>query len=142
MSGKELSGSTLQSPDDLEASLHKKSGESARGKVANITETCDPYNELQLVTAVSVQPNVTGDQELLAKDIAGLNDRTNIEEAITDAGYTGSAAAKALESYQMKQKISAMRGQKKETGTLSLEEIDVTSIPSQKFCLRWRQDNI
>jgi len=125
-SGKELSGSTLQSPDDREASYRKKSGESARGYVANITETCDPDNELQLVTAVSVQPNVTDDQELLSEDIARLNDRTDIEEVITDAGYTGSTAAEALESHQVKQKISAIKGRKKETDTLGLEGFNIT----------------
>ena len=124
--GKELSGSTLQSPDDTEATYRKKSGESARGYVANITETCDPDNELQLVTAVSVQPNVTDDQELLAEDISRLNDRTDIEEVITDAGYTGCTAAEALESHQVKQKTSAIKGRKKETDTLGLEEFDIT----------------
>ena len=125
-SGKELSGSTLQSPDDAEATYRKKSGESARGYVANITETCDPDNELQLVTALSVQPNVTDDQELLVEDIARLDERTDIEEVITDAGYTGSTAAQALESHQVKQKISAIKGRKKETDTLGLEAFEVT----------------
>ena len=124
--GMELSGSTLQSPDDSEATYRKKSGESARGYVANITETCDAENELQLVTSVSVQSNVTDDQELLSEDIARLSDRTDIEEVITDAGYTGSTAAEALESHEVKQKISAIKGRKKETDTLGLEEFDIT----------------
>lgn len=124
--GKELSGSTLQSPDDTEATYRKKSGESARGYVANITETCDPDNDLQLVTAVSVQPNVTDDQELLVDDIARLDERTDIEEVITDGGYTGSSAAEALESHQVKQKISAIKGRKKETNTLGLEAFDIS----------------
>ena len=124
--GKELSGSTLQSPDDPEATYRKKSGESARGYVANITETCDPDNELQLVTAVSVQSNVTDDQNLLAEDIARLNERTDIEEVVTDAGYTGSTAAEALGSHQIKHKTSAIKGRKKETDTIGLEEFHVT----------------
>ena len=124
--GKELSGSTLQSPDDTEATYRKKSGESARGYVANITETCDPENDLQLVTALSVQSNVTDDQVLLVDDIARLDERTDIEEVITDGGYTGSTAAQALESHQVKQKISAIKGRKKETDTLGLEEFDIT----------------
>jgi len=120
--GKELSGSTLQSPDDVEATYRKKSGESARGYVANITETCDPDNELQLVTAVSVQSNVTDDQELLAEDVARLSERTDIKEVITDAGYTGSTAAEALESHQIKQK-----------DTLGLEEFDITRDENDKI---------
>ena len=125
-SGKELCGSMLQSPDDLEATYRKKGGESARGYVANITETCDPENELQLVTAVSVQANVTDDQKLLAEDLRSLNERTDIEEVITDGGYTGSAAAEALETHQVKQKTSAIKGRKKESDTIGLDEFEIT----------------
>ena len=124
--GKELSGSTLQSPDDLEATYRKKSGESARGYVANITETCGPENELQLITAVSVQSNATDDQQLLVEDLSRLDERTDIEEVITDAGYTGATAAEALESHQVNQKISAIKGRKKDADTLGLEEFDIT----------------
>ena len=131
--GKELSGSTLQSPDDVEATYRKKSGESARGYVANITETCDPDNELQLVTALSVQSNVTDDQKLLAEDVARLSERTDIKEVITDAGYTGSTAAEALESHQIKQKISAIKGRKKQKDTLGLEEFDITRDENDKI---------
>ena len=125
-SGKELCGSMLQSPDDLEATYRKKGSESARGYVANITETCDPENELQLVTAVSVQANVTDDQKLLAEDLRSLNERTDIEEVITDGGYTGSAAAEALETHQVKQKTSAIKGRKKESDTIGLDEFEIT----------------
>jgi len=124
--GKELSGSTLQSPDDPEATYRKKGGESARGYVANITETCAPDNELQLITSVSVQTNATDDQKLLADDLPRLNERTDIEEVVTDAGYTGATAAEALESHQVKQKSSAIKGRKKETDTLGLEEFPLT----------------
>ncbi len=124
--GKELSGSTLQSPDDPEATYRKKSGESARGYVANISETCDPKNELQLVTGVSVQPNATDDQKLLADDLAGLSERTEIEEVIIDAGYAGETAAEALEAHQVRQKTSAIKGRKKESETIGLEEFEIT----------------
>lgn len=123
--GKELSGSTLQSPDDPEASYRKKGGESARGYVANITETCDPDNELQFVTAVSVEANVTDDQKLLADDLAGLAERTDIEEVVTDAGYTGPTASEALDSHEVKQRTSAIKGRKKETDSLGLDEFDI-----------------
>tara|TARA_Y100000031_G_scaffold56068_1_gene63716 strand:+ start:92 stop:1720 length:1629 start_codon:yes stop_codon:yes gene_type:complete len=123
--GKELSGSTLQSPDDREATYRKKSGEAARGYVANIAETCDSDNELQLITAMSVQPNVTDDQKLLAGDLSRLDERTDINKVITDAGYTGPTAAEALESHQVEQKTSAIKGRKKETDTIGLEAFEI-----------------
>ncbi len=124
--GKELSGSILQSPDDLEATYRKKGGESARGYVANITETCDPENELQLITAMSVEANVTDDQKLLVDDLARLDERTDIEEVITDAGYTGPTAAEALELHEVEQKSSAIKGRKKESDVLGLEAFEIT----------------
>ncbi|OQY34604.1 MAG: hypothetical protein B6241_04045, partial [Spirochaetaceae bacterium 4572_59] len=78
--GKELSGSTLQSPDDIDATYRKKNGEGAKGYVANFTETCNSENDLQLITTTSVEPNTTDDQKLMAVDLENLQERTNIGE--------------------------------------------------------------
>ena len=40
----------------MEATFRQKGGQ---GYVANLTETCDPDNELQLITQVQVAPNNT-----------------------------------------------------------------------------------
>jgi len=70
--GKELHGATLQSPDDTNATYRKKNGEGAKGYVANITETCDPENDLQLITTTNLEPNITDDQKLMADDLDNL----------------------------------------------------------------------
>ena len=75
----EMSGSTLQSPDDREATYRRKGNEAARGYIANISETCDPENELQLITSVRVEANATDDQKLLADDLDRLCERTDLE---------------------------------------------------------------
>jgi len=95
---KELGGSTLQSPDDEEATFRTKSRESSRGYVANLTETCDEENELQLITRMNVAPNTTDDQQVLAEDIENLKEREGIDELYTDAGYTGETAAQTTRS--------------------------------------------
>jgi hypothetical protein len=66
----ELSASSLQSPDDLEATYREKRGEGQRGYVANLTETCDPENPVPLITKVQVAPNTTDDTVLLAESVA------------------------------------------------------------------------
>jgi hypothetical protein len=63
----ELSSGSLQSVDDLEASYRTKGNAHYKGYVANITETCDPENDLQLITKVQVAPNNTDDDQLLAE---------------------------------------------------------------------------
>lgn len=77
--GTELSGSSLQSPYDEEATYRKKGHDAAKGYVANITETCNPGNGVQLITQVSVAPNTTDDQQLLASDIENLKERMDVD---------------------------------------------------------------
>jgi len=123
---KDLGGKTLQSPDDEQATFRTKSRESSRGYVANITETCDEENDLQLISRVNVAPNTTDDQQLLAEDIENLKERMEFDELYTDAGYTGETAAKATEGHQVKQYVSAIKGRKKEKDALQLEDFTVT----------------
>jgi hypothetical protein len=122
---KELGGSTLQSPDDEEATFRTKSRESSRGYGANITETCDEDNDLQLISRVNVAPNTTDDQQFLAEDIENLKEREGIEEVYTDAGYTGETTAKATATSQVTQHVSAIKGRKKEKTGMDLEDFTV-----------------
>jgi len=121
----ELSGSTLQSPDDREATYRRKGNESARGYVANISETCDPENKLQLITSVSVEPNATDDQKLLADDLDRLCERTDLQELITDGGYLGDTSAEALIEQSVELKTSAIKGKPRSGDTIGFEEFTV-----------------
>lgn len=123
---KELNGGCLQSPDDEEATFRRKSGEASRGYVANITETCDEENQLQVITSVSVAPNITDDQELLASDIETIKGRMDIDTVYNDAGYSGAIAAEAAENHNVEQKVSAIKGRKrKDPEALGLEDFTV-----------------
>ena len=124
--GKELGGGSLQSPDDEEATYRTKSRESSRGYGANITETCDEENELQMITRVNVAPNTTDDQHFLDEDVENLKEREGLDELYTDAGYTGKTAAKSTEKHQVKQHVSAIKGRKKDKNGLYLEDFTVT----------------
>ena len=123
--GKDIGGKTLQSPDDPEATYRRKNGENSRGYVANITETCDPENDIQLITIASVEPNTTDDQKLLETDIKGLSKRMDIDELVTDAGYTGPTAASVLESEQIKQTATAIKGRKKQEDSIGLDDFQI-----------------
>lgn len=119
--GTELSGSTLQSPDDREATYRNKKRESSRGYVANITETCGEENDLQLITAVSVAPNCTDDQQLLSEDLANLSERVDVEVLYTDGGYTGDTASRAVEAAGVEHQVSAIKGRKPSAEIVGLD---------------------
>jgi hypothetical protein len=67
-----LSATSLQSPDDLESTYREKCGKGYQGYVTNLTETCDPENELQLITKVQTASNNTDDSQLLAEALPNL----------------------------------------------------------------------
>ncbi|MDY6847409.1 MAG: transposase, partial [Chloroflexota bacterium] len=83
----QLSASSLQSPDDLEATYRNKRGQGFQGYTANITETCEPDNELQLITKVQVAPNNVDDTQLLDEALHELKERTELDTLYTDGGY-------------------------------------------------------
>ncbi len=123
--GKELNGATLQSPDDTSATYRKKNGEGAKGYVANITETCDLENDLQLITTTNLEPNITDDQKLMADDLDNLEPRTDINEIVTDAGYIGSTGDKATKKHKIKHSVTALKGRKRDENKFGLDNFKI-----------------
>ena len=105
-----LSASSLQSPDDLEATYQEKSGQGYQGYVANLSETCEPQNPLQLITKVQTAPNATDDSQLLAEALPDLKQRTELETIYTDGGHGDPAADAVLQEQQVEHIQTAIRG--------------------------------
>jgi hypothetical protein len=97
----EITSSCLQSVDDLEATYRTKGTGHYKGYVANITETCDPENEIQLITKVQVAPNNVDDGQLLAEALPNLKERTALETMITDGGYGSEVSDDALQEHRL-----------------------------------------
>jgi len=97
----ELGAACLQSPDDLEATYREKRGAGYQDYVANVSETCDPENHLQLITKVQVAPNNCDDDELLAEALPNLKERGGLDEMYTDGGYGGKRSDPLLAQNQV-----------------------------------------
>jgi len=119
--GEELSASSLQSPDDWEATYREKHGQGYRGYVANLTETCDPENEVQLITQVQVAPNTQDDEQLAVEAVPGLKARTELEALWTDGGYNGPAAEAAFREQQIEHIPTNVRGRHSAPERMGLE---------------------
>jgi hypothetical protein len=135
---KELSASSLQSPDDLEATYREKGKKSYKGYVANLTETCDPENNLQLITKVQVEANNAEDADLLVEALPNLKERTGVETIYTDGGYGSPEADEILQSNHVEQIQSAIRGRVPSAEKLNLADFEIkqteSGTPTQIIC--------
>jgi len=134
----QLSANSLQSPDDLEATYRNKRGQGYRGYTANITETCDPDNELQLITHVQVAPNNVDDTQLLAEALPELKERTDLDTLYTDGGYGSPEMDDTLAEQQVEQIQTAIRGRKPGAEKLHLSDFEIKQTeegkPTQITC--------
>ena len=118
----QIGAGCLQSVDDLEATYRTKGTGHYKGYVANVTETCDPANELQLITKVQVAPNNVDDAQLLAEALPNLKDRTGVDTMLTDGGYGGTASDAALDEQHVTLIQTAIRGQQPNPDKLHLAD--------------------
>ncbi len=121
----EISSGSLQSVDDLEASYRTKRNQHYKGYVANIAETCDPENDLQIITKVQVEPNNVDDDQMLADALPDLHKRTGIKKAHVDGGYGGEASDEIAEDLTVEIITTAIRGAKPDPNNLHLADFDV-----------------
>jgi hypothetical protein len=124
--GEELRADSLQSPDDPEATYRQKRGEGHQGYVTNVTETCNPDNDVQLVVKVQTEPNNTDDAAMLNEAVPNLVERTDVDEAYTDGGYNGPETDETLNENNIEQIQTAMRGGKSADDRLSVSDFVFT----------------
>lgn len=135
---RELEASCLQSCDDLEATYRKKGGRTYKGYVANLSETCDPENEVQLITKVQVAANNTNDNSLLLEALPDLKNRTSLETLYTDGPYAGPEVDQALRQHQVEQIQTGINGRILDPTKLYLADFEIEQdeqgIPTHITC--------
>jgi hypothetical protein len=122
--GPELRASSLQSPDDWEATYRQQGGEGHIGYVANVTETCHPDNPFQLVVKTQTESNTTDDAAMLVEALPNLKERTGVAEMNTDGGYSSPDVDVAMRDHQVEQIQTAIRGRKPAAEKLGLDDFE------------------
>lgn len=134
----ELESGCLQSVDDLEATYRRKGSRDYKGYVANLSETCDPDNEVQLITKVQVAPNNTNDNTLLLEALPDLKERTGLETLYTDGPYAGPEVDPVLQQHQVEQIQSGINGPTLDPGKLYLADFEIEQdergVPTRLTC--------
>jgi hypothetical protein len=128
----EISAGCLQSVDDLEATYRTKGNAHYKGYVANLTETCDPANELQLITKVQVAPNNLDDGQLLAEALPNLKARTAVDTLVTDGGFGSETSDTALQNENVTLIQTAIRGRSPNADKLHLSDFSLKFNPDGK----------
>jgi hypothetical protein len=134
----DVSAKSLQSPDDPEATYRKRGRKSHRGYVANLTETCDDGNDVQLIVHVAVQPNSVDDARMLVQAIPDLVRSTEVKDLHTDGGYNSAQVDAELREHGIDQHQTAIRGRARTNGRLGREDfewqVDERSRPTAVTC--------
>ena len=133
---KELPAGSLQSLDDLEATYRTKGTQHYKGYVANVTETCDPENEVQLITKIQVAPNNVADSHLLQEALPNLKQRTQLEILHTDGAYPSPANDEELPKQGVQLVQTGIRGNKPDPHRFNLTDFQFEQDPQgQPTCL-------
>jgi hypothetical protein len=133
---KELPAGSLQSLDDLEATYRTKGTQHYKGYVANVTETCDPQNEVQLITQVQVASNNVSDSQLLQEALPDLKQRTCLETLITDGAYPSPTNDEDLRTQEVHLIQTGIRGTKPDPHRFNLTDFQFEQDPQgQPTCV-------
>ncbi len=119
---KEISSSSLQNPADDTATFRRKGEEDNQGFVFDVAETCSPANLVQLLTDVSLYPNIISDEAIAAERVPEIKERTGVEEMITDAGFTGEASEKVCDAVGVALIPTEVKGRKLSEDEISLKD--------------------
>jgi len=121
--GEDMTGGTLQSPDDIDATYRKKNGRHFRGQSVNVTETASPENDLNLITDIAVCPNNTDDSAILNKRLEHIKEKTpDLKELHTDGDCGNEQNDEDMEELKITHVQTAVRGRKAEVA-MEIEEV-------------------
>jgi hypothetical protein len=123
----EIGAGCLQSIDDQEATFRRKGPAEFKGYVANLAQTCEPDNPVQLITKVQVASNNVDDADLLIQAVPGLKTRTGLETLYTDGAYGSPAADEQLIEHNVELLQTGIRGRAPVADKLNLSQFDFTT---------------
>ena len=132
----ELTSSMIQSPDDIAATYRKKGGKEFYGQTINIVETCNPQNQLNLITDISVHANNIDDSKELNERIDVIKEKTSdLNELHFDGAYSSKSNDVKFEEHSIIPVQTAIRGRQPGGVEIKIEQINedkyLVSCPNQ-----------
>jgi len=111
----ELTSSSLQSPDDVDATYRNKNGNGSKGQTVNVVETINPENPIELINDVSVRANNINDDKILNDRIELVKEKTpETDELHFDGAYGSKDNDKKFKELAITPIQTAIKGRKAE----------------------------
>lgn len=120
--GREISPSSLQAPDDPQATYRTKGGKGYTGYAVNLSDTCEPENPFQLIVKVQTAPNTTEDTAFLLEAIPTLRERTDLHTIYNDATFCSSEVDEVLRTAKVEQVPTALKGKSPDPNRFNLAD--------------------
>jgi hypothetical protein len=109
----QIPSSSVQSPDDLDATYRKKNSKEFKGQSINIVETAHPDNPVNLITDVSTNPVNKDDGKVLNERLDTIKEKSpDLNELHFDGAYGSSENDKKFEQHKITPVQTAVRGVK------------------------------
>lgn len=126
----------IQSPDDIDATYRKKGGKEFYGQTINIVETCNPDNQLNLITDISVHANNIDDSKELNERVDEIKEKTpELEELHFDGAYSSKDNDVKFLGHSITPVQTAIRGREPGGVEIKIEQTDenkyLVSCPNQ-----------
>jgi len=129
---KTLTGDVLQTPHDPDVTY---SGHKGQGYALTLAETCNPENEVQLITHFSVDPACESDADRVEPTLAALDERGVMPETVladTSFGSVENVAAAARQGVELIAPQPGSSGVEEESSLcVRDEEFTIQLVPSQ-----------
>ena len=120
----ELTSSCLQSPYDPDATYRKKGNQARQGYSVSIAETCDPDNDLQLITDVITEENNVDDSTILEDNFDTIVGEET-EEIIADGAYSNKNVQDKLSASKKNIVTTAIRGRKPDSDKVRSTDFEI-----------------
>jgi Transposase DDE domain/Transposase domain (DUF772) len=131
----EINSSSLQSPDDIDATYSRKYNKTNIGQNINIVETANPENELNLITDVAINANNIDDSVVINERLEKIKDKTQDLNEIHFDGAYGSLTNDekcSEENLKIKQIQTGIRGRESKSVEIEITEISNEQTKSNK----------
>lgn len=127
----ELTSSMIQSPDDIDATYRKKQGKEFYGQTINIVETCNPDNQINLITDISVHANNIDDSKELDKRVDIVKEKTpELNELHFDGAYSSKDNDVKFEEHSITPVQTAIRGRQPGGVEIKIDQVSKDNSPA------------